>query len=188
MAQTDERNRADGHARRELIENASIQCYLARSECLRLKSEYGEVPEEFRREFQNAIVDYYWALRPLREKPKLKDKWNRIQLAKGWTDGDDEPVAGLDTIARLDELVETDTIERHSMRGTVRETVARQQVLPFRILKGISGTFDDVAAQLGFVPEPPDDDSLPMITEFDQSTEDPSAQLKDAQYHGSPDI
>jgi hypothetical protein len=184
-----EEGAARGHARREIIESAQVQCYLARSECLRAKAEVGDVPEEFRREFQNAIVDYYWALRPMRRKPKLKDVWNELVLADGWVDPDEEePIAGLDTIQQLDDITDTDTVDRHTMRGAVAETVTRQRVLPFWILKSISGTLDDAAAELGFVPDPPDDKSLPMITGFDQSGDEPQAGLKNAEYHRSPDI
>ena len=145
----DEPQRAN--TRRRIIEQAQLHCYETRSICHRAKNRYGEVPREIRLDFQEANVDYYWALRPLREESVVKSWWNDHDLAK--VDG--EELTGLDSILELDGETESVTDVHHTVRGISQTTQTFQRVYPFTVLRDISGVLDDAARKLGFAPDAP---------------------------------
>lgn len=141
--------------RKRLIEVAQMLCYEARSKCLRAKSQYGRVPRVDRIGFQIAIVDYYWALRPLRKDAAVAELWKNEPLSEGWTGDNGEPITGLDAINEVDDITVYDSVKEVTMRGGQENEVPRDMVLPFPVLKDISGVLDDAAGKLGFNPETP---------------------------------
>lgn len=157
MATTDE-NTSRGRTRRQLIEQAQLECSEYRAVCDRYNTHNGDIPRQHRIEFQNAIVDYYWALRPLRNQKRVEELWQDAVLSKSWTvrngDGEDVPVTGLDSIQYLNRMTEKVSEVKHTVRGTRVETDRQLQVLPFPVLADIYATLEDAAAELGFTVEP----------------------------------
>lgn len=149
-------------ARRKIIETAQLNCYEARSRCLRAKSRFGDVPRDHRLGFQDAILDYYWALKPLREADPVVNWWDNVELSGQWTvagDGGDEAepqaVTGLDSIDGLGDSAETTRYQKSTIRGRQTVEQTQQKILPFSVLKDISGVLDDAAGRLGFNPDTP---------------------------------
>lgn len=170
--------------RREIIKTAQLQCYQARSACLRARNELGAVPEEYRRELQNAILDYYWALRPLRTASTIQNWWENAELSEYLTytrnqpqppievrGSIDEPIqlvqhdqpqtpeeehlTGLDKIPTLTSGTTSRTRTVNTMRGSeTRTETVPKRPLAFEILADLSGVLDDAADRLGFGPEP----------------------------------
>lgn len=189
MARNKDGGAGNGRSRRRLIEEAQQVCHYVRAQCQEERSYQGEVPEPYRIDFQNSIANYYWALRPMREESVVKEWWEKAELSEHWFDSETgEPYTGLDTIAKANRLMETDQFQRQTMRGVETVTQSRPVVLPYVILEDISGVLDDAAAKLGFAAETPDDDSLPMIRNFDQSRETPTGDVTQAEYNRTPDI
>jgi hypothetical protein len=166
--------------RQELIENAMLRCHDARSKVQKVKYLANSVPRETSLKFQQAIADYYAALRPLRENDPVEDWWDDVTLSKQWVKdvheetkpvvtGDylgREPVSvrertekvvefyeGLNTLERLDAMTETIENVKSGMRGVRTEKRTRLKVLSPSILIDISYVLDDAADKLGFSPE-----------------------------------
>ncbi|WP_226043514.1 hypothetical protein [Natrinema sp. DC36] len=167
-------------ARRQIIEEAQVVCHTARSEYQQVsKLNDGEVPREISLRFQQAVTDYYWSLRPLRDEQVVQDFWESTVLSEDWTyeevvvkgsvEADlhkpgiqisrepqtiEKPYLGLETIkTHLDGEFETKTVVKTGARGRREETVRRQKILEPEILLDISGVLDDAAAKLGFMPD-----------------------------------
>jgi hypothetical protein len=166
--------------RQRLIEEAQLRCHEARSNVLQAKLLANKVPRESALRFQQTLVDYYAALRPLRDEEIVADWWDDVTLSEHWIKDvrvETEPVVtgdylgteqvsvqqqkervvehyeGLDTIEKLDSMTEEKTVSKKGMRGRRTETVSRLKVLDIEILKDISFTLDDAADKLGFGPE-----------------------------------
>lgn len=166
--------------RQRLIEEAQLRCHEARSNVMQAKLLTSKVPREAALRLQQALVDYYAALRPLRDEEIVADWWEDVTLSENWikdvrvetepvVTGDyigREPVSvkakkkrvvehyeGLDTLERLDSMTEEKTVEKTGMRGKRTETITRLKVLDPGILQDISYVLDDAADKLGFGPE-----------------------------------
>lgn len=146
----------NGRTRKDIIENAQQFCHYVRAECQEVRSQNGQVPEDYRFWFQSAITNYYWALRPMREEPAVMDWWDEVELSDRWTHPEtDEPFAGLDLINDVNELSEVVPVEKKTIRGRKTEQQSQPVALPFTILQDISGALDDAGARLGFTPSAP---------------------------------
>jgi len=161
--------------RERLIEHAQLQTWEARSELQQAQMlQNGEAPRQKRMKLQQAISDYYHALRPLKDRPELKGNrddgwWNTVELSDHWTTvetkvtGDiqtgtqiaeeEVPVTGLDSIRDLERSYEEHTTTRNGLRGRRTETVRRKTVLSGDVLVDIIGTLDEAAGKVGFQPE-----------------------------------
>lgn len=154
MSQTDEETPRTV-ARQKIIETAQLNCYEVRSQCIRFKSEFGTVPRGHLLAFQDAILDYYWALRPMREAPAVREWWKDVELSKEWKPDGDGPASGLDAVDEIDESEDTVQERRYTVRGWEVDEHTQQQVLSFKTLKDISGVLDEAASKLGFTPTTP---------------------------------
>jgi len=169
--------------RERLIEHAQLQTWEARSELQQAQMlQNGEAPRQVRMKLQQAISDYYHALKPLHNRPELEGDrdngwWNTVTLSDDWTTtqyreeqqvtGDvysgprietvtvpvEVPVQGLDSIRDLERSYETDTKTQSGLRGRRTETVRRKTVLPGDVLIDIIGTLDEAAGKVGFQPD-----------------------------------
>lgn len=172
--------------RSQLIEEAMVNCHDARADVLKAQQLEGQVTREYRLRLQQAIIEYYYALRPLREESPIEDWWNDVTLSKQWIKDEREEKEvvgniesgvvieentvteyydGLDHIERLKDQRETRKSVKTGMMGR-RETVETvQKVLDAPVLLDISSTLDDAATKLGFAPEsrtPVEDDPAPI--------------------------
>jgi hypothetical protein len=174
-------------ARQRIIEEAQLQCYDARSEyqqaALLLS---GQVSREHVLRLQQAVADYYWALRPLRDEDPVRDWWNDVVLSEQWTrsvtvteprvqgttivqaeETKEVPFEGLETLRDHLDRTETVTTTKTGMRGRREETVTRKKVLDPEVLVDITGVLDDAADKLGFSPEVKSDDHVDEVSEDD---------------------
>ncbi len=149
-------------ARQKIIETAQLNCYEARSQCIRVKSQMGDVPREYLLAFQDAILDYYWALKPLADEPPVHGWWEEVELSDQWTvasdggDGDETGfVTGVDSIDGIEDDIETVRERKKTVRGLATFEHQQQRVLPFQVLKDISGVLDEATGRLGFIPATP---------------------------------
>lgn len=178
MSSTDDSGRKT--VRERIIEDAQMRCHQARSRCYRARMIYdGEVPQEIKLALQEAIIDYYRAMRPLRDESIIRDFWEDAILSRRWIKGQrqvEQPTVdgdlhghgvsvrtetttetvyyrGLDVLEDLETATETERVEKTSMRGRTTEEVTRQKVLPAGVLVDIASVLDDAAAKLGFKPD-----------------------------------
>ncbi|AFK19013.1 MULTISPECIES: hypothetical protein [Haloferax] len=163
--------------RERLIEEAQVDVHEARSKVTRVRLMYDGVPRAWRQELQEAIIAYYYALRPLRTEGLIKDWWSSVELSEEWTrtavvdtetvleesdDGelvevekpitDQIPYRGLGILEDVETATESEVVSVSDMRGEREETVSRQLVLDASILVDIAGVLDDAATKLGFAP------------------------------------
>jgi hypothetical protein len=163
--------------RERLIEDAQVDVNEARSKVIRVRMLYNDVPRAWRQQLQEAILGYYYVLKPLRTEGIIKDWWQSVELSEHWThevvvdteerleedeDGDlveverpvteERPFRGLAVLEDLETAVEQETTEKRDMRGVRRETTTRQLVLDAKVLMDIASTLDDAATKLGFAP------------------------------------
>lgn len=170
----------DATVRQQLIEHTQLQCHQARSTVQQAKLLDGSVPRNLALRLQQRIVDYYYALKPLRNEAPVDDWWDSVQLSENWikdvrterqpvVTGDyqgRQPVGvqyeqtkvvdyyeGLDQLERLDSMTETKTVTKSTLRGVREETTTRQKALDPAILIDITATLDDAATRLGFSPD-----------------------------------
>lgn len=160
--------------RQRIIEQAQIETHDARSTVIKTQLLAGGVPRDQLLSLQNAILQYYYALRPLREEDPVEGWWDDVQLSEAWTDGtriEREVVGDLQTGPRIqtqetpnhvtgletlhDLAGDTETVRRVStgLCGRREETEERQRVLDVRILLDVSLVLDDAADRLGFAPD-----------------------------------
>lgn len=166
--------------REKLIEEAQVEMQRARSTVTRAEMAYdGRVPRQYRMELQRAVLDYYDALRPLREEGLIAEWWETVELSDSWTeqrivrdvevDGDVDsrrparvldwgqhaetvPVEGVDSLEGLRTAVEPYRETNRSMRGSREVTGQRKVVLEADALLDIASKLDDAANKLGFRP------------------------------------
>jgi hypothetical protein len=174
-------------ARQRIIEDAQLRCYEVRSEyqqaSLLLSGQISRV-EVYR--LQQAVSDYYWALRPLRDEDPVRDWWDDVTLSEQWTYPvtkteyevrgsravpvevtEEIPYEGLETLREHLDQTETVTKTKTGMRGRRTEKVTRQKVLDAGILVDVSGVLDDAADRLGFSPEVKSIDHTDEVDEDD---------------------
>ncbi|WP_435360407.1 hypothetical protein [Haloarchaeobius sp. DFWS5] len=176
------RNESKGpkSVRERIIEHAQLQCYEARSELQQAQMlNHGTAPRQVRMKLQQAISDYYHALRPLRNRPEVgeNDWWETVELSddwmytetvprrevvgsideqlgiREWTEDVEQSYAGLDVIRDLERAVETTTVVKTGMRGRREDTVTRVKILDGDILVDIVGVLHEAAGRLGFQPD-----------------------------------
>jgi len=174
---TEQDERPGSNTRRRIIEEAQLQCFQARSACIRARDAYGEVPRDYRRYFQETILDYYWALKPLKDEPPVDDWWDLVELSANWrtvmreapqvsADGgepatvgpertDSKARTGLDTLKHLDEATEVITEAQQSYLGSWSAEIERPHVLPHAVLKDLSDRLDEAWGRLGGNPTTP---------------------------------
>jgi hypothetical protein len=140
------------------------------------------VPRKQRLRLQQEILDYYHALKPLREHPEVEDWWDDVRLSDRWIadrtvtedvvqdvigdinsgvqvaerveeDVEIEYFTGLDTIP--EKLTETETASTysHGLSGPSQSTQTQRRVLDADILIDVAGVLDDATIKLGFGPE-----------------------------------
>lgn len=173
---------------RKIIENAKANSFQARVNCSAAQSDAGGVPRELRLEYQQALINYYWALRPLKENGEVSEWWDGVEPSEQWTrevetESDEagsasdraatiqksrtvqQPVTGLDAIKDLNKNVRVVEETKHTMRGRIVDRERIVQALPFEILEDIEATLDDASNRLGLTigssDAPPDDDPSP---------------------------
>ncbi|WP_396614093.1 hypothetical protein ACH9L7_20330 (plasmid) [Haloferax sp. S1W] len=162
--------------RERLIEKAQVDVHDARSKITRVRLRFDGVPREWRQELQEAVIAYYYALRPLRTEGIIKDWWSSVELSSEWTrtvvvdtetvleetEGglvekevpvtDEVPYSGLDILEDVETATESEIVTVSDMRGERQETVSRQLVLDATVLVDIASVLDDAATKLGFAP------------------------------------
>jgi len=156
--------------RARIIADAQQRVHDARSAFIESASTTGDAAENqlYAAEFHNAVIEYYFALRPLKEAPEVADMWDadNDDAPVLWTEEEHHPVPGdpwrTETIeirgleSLGDVAMETRTVES-TTTGYRGKTETRETVpvrLPPRVLVNVSELLDDCAAKLGFVPEP----------------------------------
>lgn len=161
--------------RRQIIEAAVTNQYRARAEAQRERLLQGEVSDERIASFQQAVLDLYWALRPLREADPVADWWDDVVLSKHWTEEqatvegdltgrgvsvsrDVVPKTGLDTLETVERMSTTTTESVDTFIGERVQAVPDQQFLPYEVLADVSGVLEDAAGKLGFNPTTPTPD------------------------------
>lgn len=175
----------------QLVNDRLVDLYQARSKAIRARIMLGGVaPHEFRVELQNAILDAYYALRPLRDENVVADYWEETIPSEDWIAGTTErvevdgaideplrvdreevevPYQGIDAITELENNIERGEQTVHTVAGEKTQETVRQEPPPLEILLDISSTLEDAAAKLGFASDTPDE---PPVTEIDQETVD----------------
>ena len=169
--------------REKIIDDAQIQCHQARSDVIETRLQLDAVPRQVRKGFQQSILAYYHALRPLRTEGIINSWWKSVTLSEDWIravmfeteDGDELAVSpenaqskmasdsfqyvgvelhqGLDTLESLDDATEETTTVVGGMRGRREETTTRPLVLETEVLVDISRVLDEAATKLGFAPD-----------------------------------
>lgn len=186
MATGSDENPPNRSVRGRIIEDAMVNCHEARADVLKAQQLAGTVDREYRLRLQQAIIEYYYAMRPLREHNAIKDWWEDVVLSERWVkdrrteqkvtgsvvDGvslEEETVEeyyrGLDHIERLQDMRERRRTVDSGMMGKRESVEEVQKVLETAVLIDIAGTLDDAAAKLGFEPGVPDSAPRTKITE-----------------------
>lgn len=164
-----ERQEPTARTRKALIDRALQRVHDARTRCQGERLGYGDVDEALRADLQHAVLDLYWALRPLRGEDAIDEWWDDVELSEVWTeritdvkgnlygrgvdiDMEEEPKSGLESLQVLDGMTQSETRELETFRGKRTETVVKPTILPYQILKDIAGTLEDAAGKLGFNP------------------------------------
>lgn len=181
---TDQDGRVGKSARQRIIEDAEIECHMARKELRQAQLVTdGGLPRRRIMKLQEAILNYYQALKPLREEEPLEGWWEDVELSEHWTAPTTEtqkvaagnvyegvrvvekevevekPVTGLDTLQVLENAVTEDDVEVTDGRGRRTETKRSVTLLDPEILYDIAATLDDAVAKLGLKPSV--DETLP---------------------------
>ncbi|MCO8266645.1 hypothetical protein NKF06_08610 [Haloferax sp. AB510] len=73
--------------RERIIEDAQVRCHQKRSEVQDARLRMSIVPRSLRGDFQNRVLEYYRALRPLRTEGIIKEWWSSVVLSPSWTAG-----------------------------------------------------------------------------------------------------
>ncbi|ELZ76071.1 hypothetical protein [Haloferax volcanii] len=71
--------------RERIIEDAQVRCHQKRSEVQDARLRMSMVPRSLRGDFQNRVLEYYRALRPLRSEGIIKEWWSSVVLSPTWT-------------------------------------------------------------------------------------------------------
>lgn len=161
-----------------IIEHHQLQIHEARSRVLQSSHVLAHVPREPRLRLQQAILDYYHALKPLRDRPEVEEWWSQVTLSENWvkdrtvetdvTVGGD-PINGVEVTEEEREVVEyyegldvipeeftqtvTETVHEHGFSGPSTATKRTRKVMDAQTLIDVASTLDDAAVKLGFAPE-----------------------------------
>lgn len=165
-----------------VIEHHQLRTHEARSKVLQTQHLLARVPRQPRLRLQQEVLDYYHALKPLRDHPEVKDWWDEVELSEQWiadetvsqevvqdvvgdietgvrvTEHVEEDVeieyhTGLDTIPEKLTETETDTTVSHGLSGPSRSTQTQRKVLGADILIDVASVLDDATIKLGFGPD-----------------------------------
>lgn len=165
-----------------VIEHHQLRTHEARSRVLQTQHVLTAVPRKPRLRLQQELLDYYFALKPLRNRPEVEDWWDDVVLSENWikdrtvTETTSQEVVGdietgvniveetteevdLEYYRGLDLLPEkltettTSTEYSHGISGPENSQTKRRRVLDAEILIDIATTLDDAAIKLGFGPD-----------------------------------
>lgn len=152
-----------------LINRAQERCHVARSRFLEAwQLGHDEIPWPVHHEFQSAVLEYYEALRRMRDNPQVSEFWTDAELAEQLVGRkpvvDDhtgkvviepqyESITGLDNIYQV--VSPGGAIEREVNDVFGRRTVVEStnRFADGETLLHISHVLDDAAAMLGFEPD-----------------------------------
>lgn len=111
---------------------------------------------------------------------ELTEAGERVVLDRDW-------VRGVDAIESWMDREHVVTAKQAGLgRGEQRRVEPAR--MPPRILLAASRALDAIARELGLSVVDEDDSHLPAISDFDQSGEEPTAELTNAEYRRSPDL
>lgn len=173
-----------GSVATRIITQAQQRNHRARSDFLEARQLSGDVPWRIHHELQAAVMEFYQALRPLREHKAVEEFWEEVELCTiqtGWDpvikNGaivDYEPVT--ETITGFESLEEL-TAQRTSQEKTISDSFGERTVqvrdrdlVDGEVLLGASQKLDDAANKLGFGPDV--DESTPRTVIDDELMED----------------
>lgn len=176
-AEDDEITRKGAVATR-LITRAQQRNHRARADYLEARQLSDDAPWQIQHELQAAVMEFYQALRPLREHKAVEDFWEEVEICEiqtGWDpvvkDGvvvDYNPeIKTITGFESLEELTAQRTSQEETISdsfGTRTVTVRDRDLVDGEILLGASQKLDDAANKLGFGPDI--DESTPR-TEID---------------------
>ena len=162
-------------SRGRLIANAQERVHRARSAWIESENslEGHNLSTALSAEFHNAVIEFFYALRPLKDKPGVKAYWEDVVLWKeeqlvqdedGTMTIEEKPVTGFDTLEQYavqKRQVRDETVGLLGRQVQVKEIPVR---LPPDALLRISAKLDEAAGDLGFVPET-DDQVIETILE-----------------------
>lgn len=175
MAGRDNNDRKQGKtAIEQVIEHHQLRTHEARSRVLQTQHVLTNVPRDPRLRLQQEILDFYYALKPLRNRPDVEDWWGEVTLSENWVKdrttttkvtGDMESGVQIEEVVEevyyegLDEIpdaltrTETTTSRSHGLSGPSQSKKTQRKVLGAEILIDLATTLDDAAMKLGFGPE-----------------------------------
>lgn len=157
-----------------VIEHHQLRTHEARSRVLQTQHVLTNVPRQPRLRLQQEILDYYYAMKPLRDRSEVEDWWDNVTLSENWVKGEnivqnvtgdvqsgvkiEEEVEqvyyeGLDEIPDQLTEVEVDTVYEHGLSGPSTTNKRQRKVLPADVLIDLATVLDDAAMKLGFGPE-----------------------------------
>ena len=179
-------NAASGQAGKtaieRVIEHHQLRTHDARSTVLQTQHVLAHVPRKPRLRLQQEVLDYYHALKPLREHPEVEGWWDDVRLSDQWIkdktvsqevvqdvvgdietgvqvterleeDVEIEYYEGLDTIPEKLTETETSVSVSHGLSGPSMSKQTKRRVLDADILIDVAGVLDDATIKLGFGPE-----------------------------------
>lgn len=156
-----------GASRARIIAHAQERCHQARTQYIEAENtiEGGEHALVAAAELHNAVIEYFYALRPLKDEDPVEDFWDDVVL---WTEQipvrteaggismEEQPVTGFDQLAQ--EAIKHKTVQEER-DGYLGKRVVTRDIpirLPPDILLRISAKLDQAAGMLGFKPSTDD--------------------------------
>ena len=165
MSADQETSGVAGASRARLIAQAQERCHEARRQFIEIENSIGTGDESrvAAAEFHNAVIEYFYALRPLKDENAVSSFWDSVLLWEEQVEVPREDGRGYEFTT--EEVTGFDTLEQHAIR---KQTVSQQHStalgkrtelseVPVRmspaILLRASAKLDEAAARLGFKPE-----------------------------------
>lgn len=129
-------------------------------------------------ELHNAVLAYYRALRPLRDKEAVEDFWASAEWEFTDSSGYTQTLEGLGELEGM--MLQTEQVEQTTQGFLGRRTTASQQPtrLPPRTLLDLAAKLDDAAVQLGFAPDV--DDGAQQLYAIKKDPEDYGEPIDDS--------
>lgn len=150
----DEDRGQESTAHSQLIAHARTRCHQARAQYVQSANtlDEGAHDDVAAAELHNAVIDYWFTLRPLRDEPVIKDFWKDVEL---W-DRNGETVTGFDALE--ERVVQYDIVHEQQGGYLGSETVKKRIPvrMPPQVLIHISVKLDEAAVKLGFKPDTDD--------------------------------
>lgn len=179
MKSDDERQGAASVSRARIIAEAQARTHDARMQFIESANsiEQGAHENLAAAQLHNAVIEYFYALRPLKDEPPVRQFWNEVVLWEEAESGETKKAKGFDRLEQEAVRFQTTRSTSKGYLGT-RTEVNREPIrLPPDVLLRISAKLDQAAGKLGFLPETDDEIMSTILEEESDATIDTEPEV-----------